>query len=124
MQRDRRLAVVSVTKLLHDLESSIDLTLIKGSELTAGLLESRINAKLAASVGQGAFSDVIGALDHLTLARSKVIAAHHTLEEIRSELGLTVFSAGDLTKLVEPKGLANDIENTAMGTRTQQAIAG
>lgn len=123
MNRDRRLATVEITRLLHELESSVDTTLIKGSELTSGLLESRMSTKIAASVGQEAFMDVISALEYLTQARSKVISAHNALSQIRSDLGLNIFAAGDLTKLAEPKGQANDLGEIEISLKEVSSIS-
>jgi hypothetical protein len=114
MINERKKAVVSVTRLLNELEASLDTSLIHGSKLTIGMLENRLNAKLAASVGQAAFQQVIDALDDLAQARAKIVLAHHALADIRSDLGLEVFAAGDLGKLLRPTAEANDDTSLAL----------
>lgn len=97
--RTRRLAVAkSVAERLFAAETALDHACATFGDLHAFLPLARLDARIAASVGQDAYQRSAAAIMLLAQAREQVIAVHTSLKEASDSIGLREVSYGDLTK--------------------------
>lgn len=122
MLKDRRNAANAVARQLFEAEAAIDDALVKVSTLVSVLTTARATAKLSSVVGNEAFSQVGAAVTALVEGRSSVVALHHTLDEVKTGIGLRNFpvvGTGDAGKILPgPAG-----ENDAMPIVARDAAA-
>lgn len=89
-------------EIAHDLRSVerlLDQTLEAAGALAARLPAARLEAGIAATVGQSAFEHSGASFAHLIQARAGLIALHEELAGVGEKLGLEVHASGDLWKL-------------------------
>jgi len=92
---NRRLnAARNVAAQLGDAEDKIDQALASSAELMAAMLRGRIEANLAAPVGQAALERVLSSINELGSARAEIVAAHAELDETKCQIGLREHAVG------------------------------
>ena len=96
MPRRRELIGQSVVDRLVAAENAVDLAVAAVAELAGFLPAARIDAKLAAEVGHGAFKNSATALHHLTCARASMIKTHKALKVTGDQVGLGEVNFGGL----------------------------
>lgn len=104
----RMKAARTVAADLQGFEKALDEALTLGSLLQATMIKSRLEAKLAAEVGQEALESVAKTLTLMVDARRQIVAAHGGLKQVAGDIGVPTVGYGELTKPPEPKGMAAD----------------
>lgn len=95
----KRLSVAkSVAERLFAAETALDHACASAGELHALLPMARLDAKLAASVGQDAFQQSAAAIMLMAQAREQIVAMHASLKEAGDSIGLGEIGYGDLIK--------------------------
>lgn len=79
-------------------ETAIDAALAETATLTAMLPAARAGACLSAVTGQRAFDRAAASVSALALARSHLVATHHTLAALARKLGLDALAVGPMDK--------------------------
>lgn len=103
MLNQRMAAARMVAAKLKTLEEAIDDAMIGAAELTASIPAARRHANLSPVVGQDALAASTEVIAALQEARTRLVAAHRELAQLRDDIGLTPKMTGDLWKLAEPK---------------------
>lgn len=106
---DRRNAAKQVATDLFALELAIDQALAAAARLSATIPESRIRAKVAATVGQEAIQSVGDVLSALHAARAGAVDAHNKFADVHQQLFQETYASGDLWKFLEPSASDNVI---------------
>lgn len=83
---------------LYAAELAIDQALAEIAALTATLPAARVEARISATCGQGAFEGVVAALTALVEARGHLGQTHRTLGAVARSLGLAALAAGPVDK--------------------------
>jgi hypothetical protein len=97
--RSHRLTIAhSVARHLFAAEEAIDLALARIAELNAALPRARLDARLAACIGQDAIRSATGAAMLIAQAREQIITTHASLKSASDDIGLRATSYGDLLK--------------------------
>ena len=99
MLNDRITAAKDVAAKLFALEAAIDDALVCAAAMTIAMPAARTRAKVSATVGHEATMLTGEVLAALLIARTKIVAAHGSLADVRDEMGLKMFASGDLWKL-------------------------
>lgn len=99
MLNDRITAAKDIAAKLLALETAIDEALICAAAMTIAMPAARSRAKVSATVGHEATLLTGEVLSALLEARTKAVAAHGSLADVRDEIGLAPFASGDLWKL-------------------------
>lgn len=73
---------VKVARQVRTAEHAIDQAMIEVCKLIQTSLEGRVEARLAAEVGQSALEDIVAGLDHLAKVRASVASGHAGLAEV------------------------------------------
>lgn len=102
MLKQRRAAAEKVAKVLHGAEAAVDGALVEAAALVGTLPVARMEAGLAATIGQEAIERAMEALGALTEARAKLVAAHEALYEVQQRMGLRELNFGALGKPAWP----------------------
>lgn len=102
MLKERREAVHSVAQCLFALEDAIDNALVHAATLTATMPSARKTAKLSAVVGQDAFALSAETISFLIKARASTVAAHASLDDTKTQIGLRELSLGDVLDKPKP----------------------
>lgn len=76
---------VKVARQVRTAEHAIDQAMIEVCKLIQTSLEGRVEARLAAEVGQSALEDIIMGLDRLAAVRATVVAGHAGLLTVADE---------------------------------------
>ena len=98
---------------LNEFEMLLDQALAKGAEFLATLPAARVQARLAAQVGQDAIEQFVASVSRVSEARRSVVEGHRCLEQTRLQLNLPVYAGGDKIPLPEPGG-ALEQQETAL----------
>lgn len=94
-----RLSVAkSVAECLFAAEEALDIAAARIAELNARLPLARLEARLAASVGQDAFHRSANALLLIAQTREEIVATHGFLKNASDGIGLTEVGYGDVIK--------------------------
>jgi hypothetical protein len=101
MLNDRLAAAQLIADKLASVENAIDDALISGAELTSAFPAARRRARVSPVVGQDAIALTAEAMSALHEARSRMVAAHHALAEVRDAMGVPARLGGDLWKIME-----------------------
>ena len=96
MPHRREIIGQSVYDRLIVAENAIDLAVAAVADLAGFLPSARIDAKLAAEVGHGAFKNSATTLHHLTSARASMIKTHKALKVTGDQVGLREVNFGGL----------------------------
>lgn len=102
MRAQRQAIAQRVAKHLFAAEEAVDLAVARIAELNAALPLARLDASLAAAVGQDALIQSANALMLLTETRGRIVAAHASLKQASDDIGLAELSYGDLIKPGRP----------------------
>ncbi|WP_292121314.1 hypothetical protein [Brevundimonas sp.] len=73
---------VRVARQVRTAEHAIDQAMIEVCKLIQTSLEGRVEARLAAEVGQSALEDIVTGLNHLAKVRATVASGHAGLFEV------------------------------------------
>ena len=76
---------VRVARQVRTAEHAIDQAMIEVCKLIQTSLEGRVEARLAAEVGQSALENIVAGLDHLAKVRATVVAGHAELSMVADE---------------------------------------
>lgn len=107
MRAQRQIIATGVAERLFAAEAALDLAAARIAELSAALPLARLDARLAAAVGQDALSSSAAAMVLIVQAREQVVATHANLKQASDDIGLREVSYGDLLK-VRGSDAAND----------------
>jgi len=94
----RRIAAERLANHLFTTEEAVDTTLALMGDLIAAMPRARLEAGLAACVGQQAVDRVLEAASGMASARRSLIAVHEALAQAKDEVGLrrvTLVGGGD-----------------------------
>lgn len=94
----RRIVAEQLASHLFTTEEAVDTTLALMGDLIAAMPRARLEAGLAAGVGQQAVDHVLEAASGMAHARRSLIAAHGALAEAKDQVGLrrvTLVGGGD-----------------------------
>jgi hypothetical protein len=104
----RMKAARTVAADLQGFEKALDEALTLGSLLQATMIKSRLEAKLAAEVGQEALESVAKTLTLMVDARRQIVAAHGGLKQVAGDIGVPTVGYGDALKPPQPTGSLAD----------------
>jgi hypothetical protein len=94
----RRIVAERLANHLFTTEVAVDTTLALMGDLIAAMPRARLEAGLAAGVGQQAVDRVLEAASGMASARRSLIAAHEALVDAKDQIGLrrvTLVGGGD-----------------------------
>jgi hypothetical protein len=94
----RRIVAERLANHLFNTEEAVDATLALMGDLIAAMPRARLEAGLAARVGQQAVDRVLEAASGMAHVRRSLIAAHEALAQAKDEVGLrrvTLVGGGD-----------------------------
>lgn len=95
-----------VASAIRPSEDSIDGSILKGAALLTSLVEGRLEAGVAASVGHDAVMSAAKGLSALAEARNYVVACHMQITTVRDDLGFPEQAFGcTIGKAPGPQGL-------------------
>ncbi len=94
MPKTRNIAAQGIADRLFAMERAIDAAIASGGELAMYMPQARLEARVAAEVGQEALAHATGAIMTLVQARGQIVAAHKELANVRSQLGLRELAVG------------------------------
>ena len=106
---NRRIVAQRLAGQLFSTEEAVDNSLALLGELIAAMPRARLEARLAAAVGQDALDLVLEAARGLAGARKSLIAAHGALASAAAEVGLgrvVMVGGGDKSLIDLPTGEA------------------
>lgn len=98
MRAQRQTIAHNVAQRLFAAEEAIDLALARIAELNAALPLARLDARLAASIGQDAITSSASAMVLVAETREKIVTTHANLKRASDDIGLAEVSYGDLLK--------------------------
>ncbi|WP_404478684.1 hypothetical protein [Novosphingobium sp. BL-52-GroH] len=98
MRAHRQKIATDVAQRLFAAEAALDIAAARIAELNAALPLARLDANLAASVGQEALARSASAIVLVAQTRAEIIATHASLKEASSVIGLGEMAFGDLIK--------------------------
>jgi hypothetical protein len=96
MLNKRRQAAQYVADRLIAAEKAIDQAIICTADLSGSLPKARVDAHLAAEIGQGALEQASQTFASLVQARRNIIETHRELADTKIEIGLREVSLGGL----------------------------
>jgi hypothetical protein len=102
----RRIVAERLANHLFTTEEAVDTTLALMGDLIAAMPRARLEAGLAAGVGQQAVDRVLEAASGMASARRSLIAAHEALADAKDQIGLrrvTLVGGGDKTGADVPR---------------------
>jgi hypothetical protein len=102
MPRTRERVAQELATKLNTVEQQVDEVIASTSDFLAIMPTARIEAQVASSVGHDAITAALDALANLVSARNRLISVHHSLANVRDELGLRETASGALWKLPKP----------------------
>lgn len=83
---------------LHSTEAAIDAAMVEAARLMQTMIEARSELGLAATVGAGAMTRVVGSVAELGQARAEIVEAHNELNALRLRMGMRTSMIGGLEK--------------------------
>jgi hypothetical protein len=98
MQAQRQAIARNVAERLFAAEAALDIAAARIAELNAALPMARLDARLAATIGQDAFTSSASAMMLVAETRGKIVATHTSLKQASDEIGLPAINYGDLLK--------------------------
>jgi len=98
MRAQRQAIARNVAERLFAAEEALDVAAARIAELNAALPLARLDAKLAATIGQEAIRHSASAMMLVAETREKIVVAHASLKETSDTIGLRELSYGDLLK--------------------------
>ncbi|PVM90829.1 hypothetical protein DDF62_08440 [Caulobacter radicis] len=102
---NRRIVAEHLATRLFTAEEAVDNTLAAMGELIAAMPRARLQARVAAGVGQQAVDHVMEAASGLADVRRSLIAAHGALADAKDQIGLrrvTLVGGGDKAEDGDP----------------------
>jgi hypothetical protein len=120
MLKKRLAAANGVATKLSDAERAIDAAIAKVGALMTHLPEAQSAANVSPVVGDNAYDDLQAAISSLFATRSRMVAFHHKVDDIRNQMGLRRFrivGTGDAAKILEPQGLNDDAATSSGDVR-------
>ena len=121
MLKERLELANQVAAQLSEVEAAIDNAIAKAGTLMATLPAAQAAAKLSPVVGDTTFGHLGAAVAALCDGRSRMVAVHHELDNVKDHLGLRNFKivgTGDAGKIL-PASARND----AIGDAVEAAVA-
>jgi hypothetical protein len=79
---------VRIARQVRTTEHAIDKAMIEVCRLIQTSLEGRVEARLAAEVGQSALENIVAGLGQLTTVRASVVAGHADLATVADDHGI------------------------------------
>lgn len=98
MPKHRQIVARSVAERLFAAEEALDLAAARIAELNAALPLARLDARVAAMVGQEAITNSASAVMLVAQTRERIIATHASLKQASDDIGLREIGYGDLLK--------------------------
>jgi hypothetical protein len=98
MRAQRQAIARTVAQRLFAAEEALDLAAARIAELNAALPLARLDARLAATIGQDAVQSSASAMILVAQTRGKIVATHAHLKQASDDIGLKEVSYGDLLK--------------------------
>jgi hypothetical protein len=95
----KRLSIArSVAERLFAAETAVDLAVARLGELNAALPLARLDARLAAEIGQDALESSTNAIVLAARTREQLVATHRRLKAASQDMGLETVNFGDALK--------------------------
>lgn len=116
MLTERRNAANRIATKLFEAEAAIDNAIVALGALATAMPQAQAAAKLSSVVGDDAYNHLGGAVAALFEGRSRTVALHHALDEVKTGIGLRNFrvvGTGDAGKILRPEGRNDDGETAA-----------
>ncbi|WP_448659202.1 hypothetical protein ACPVPU_01730 [Sphingomonas sp. CJ99] len=105
MRKERVAAATAIADQLFPLEASIDTAIAYNAGLIRSIVEGRMAAGVAVHFGQDAIDKAAETILSLSSARRAAIATHDELAQVKTSMGLSNFSFGDVRpKPAPPSG--------------------
>lgn len=101
MRAQRQAIARTVAQRLFAAEEALDLAAARIAELNAALPLARLDARLAATIGQEAVQSSASAMILVAKTRGEIVATHTHLKKASEDIGLKEVSYGDLLKTSE-----------------------
>ena len=98
MSKHRHNVARSVAERLFAAEEALDLAAVRIAELNAALPLARLDARVAAMIGQDAIEQSASAVMLVARTRERIVATHASLKRASDDIGLAETSYGDLLK--------------------------
>ena len=98
MRAQRQAIARHVAECLFAAEAALDVAVARIAELNAALPLARLDARLAATIGQDAIHNSASAMMLIAQTREKIVITHMSLKEASDAIGLKELSYGDLLK--------------------------
>ncbi|NML91242.1 hypothetical protein HHL26_19570 [Sphingobium sp. TB-6] len=99
MPKQRHAIAQSLAQRLFAAEEAVDLAAARMAELHAALPLARLDARVAAAVGQATIDSSAAAQVLIARTRAQVIEIHGSLKQVSDDIGLGETSYGDLLKV-------------------------
>lgn len=122
MRAHRQAIARTVAQRLFAAEEALDLAAARIAELSASLPLARLDARLAATIGQDAVQSSASAMILVAETREKIVATHLHLKKASDDIGLRETSYGDLLKTSELPG-AVGVSNAQPGGQPHLRLA-
>ncbi|WP_447759835.1 hypothetical protein [Sphingopyxis panaciterrae] len=113
MITERRNAANQIATKLFAAEAAIDCAIVALGDLATAMPQAQAAAKLSSVVGSDAYNHLGAAVTALFEGRSRAVALHHALDEVKTGIGLRNFrvvGTGDAGKILRPEGRNDDAE--------------
>lgn len=91
-----------VARKIQETEAAMDQTILNANALVTALLEARMEANLAAEVGQESLDQLVSAIKSLTDARGSVARCHGGLARLAEQLQIEWRLDGPLVEKITP----------------------
>jgi len=98
MPKHRQEVARSVAERLFAAEEALDVAAARIAELNAVLPLARLDARVAAMVGQDAITNSASAVMLVAQTRAHIVATHASLKQAGDSIGLREMAYGDLLK--------------------------
>lgn len=96
MLNQRLNAARQINDQLHATERAIDAAVMEAAALAACMPRARMEANIAAEVGQAAIERSAAAFAALIEARREIVAAHQELSAVKDQIGLRTVALGGM----------------------------
>jgi len=108
MRAQRQDIAKNVAERLFAAEAALDIAAARIAELNAALPLARMDARLAAAIGQDAFASSASAMRLVAKTRAKIVDTHASLKAASDDIGLSDLSYGDLFKVSSAKSTVKE----------------
>lgn len=92
-----------IARQIQQTEAAMDKTILRANALVTAIIETRLEERFAAEVGQDALQNVMRSLQSLAEARAAIVSGHGDLAKLAENLGVIGWeSDGPLEEKTKP----------------------